>query len=230
MIGFDKLPINASLLLGLTLEEAIGTLTHDRAKPYHPMTLTGPPTWTQLANGLMVLDFDMWAANFLECPAALTTDLDFISEDFSVAVWINPETTNAARRLILRGDEWLGDGWDFHLWADNGFGIDTYTATAARYTHSAAGEISAGTWVLLGATRTGAACRVYKNGVDATEFADAHLNPTTADMKLHIGIENAEADNAFNGKMWYPRIWGGRKLEAEDMAYIFRTERHLFGV
>lgn len=196
---------------------------------HHPMTLSGSPTWVQLASGLWVLDFDYFTPDFLECPAALTGDLDFTGGDFSLAIWANPETVAAARILMLRGDLFVGDGWSFHLRADNGFGIDTYTGASARLTYSAAAEISAGSWALLGATRAGAACKVYKNGADVTDTAGSHLDPSTSNRKLLIGIEDDESANPFNGMLWYPRCWN-RKLEAAEMASMFGVERLLFGV
>ena len=67
MIGYDKLTKNQGLLLALTFEEAHGALTYDRAKPTHPMTLTGTPSWAKLANGLTVLDFNPSNPDFLQC-------------------------------------------------------------------------------------------------------------------------------------------------------------------
>lgn len=228
-VGFDNLAINHQLLLGLTFEEATGAVALDRAKPHHPMTLTGPPTWTQLPSGLMVLDFNSATPDYLQCSAALTADLNFTSGDFSAAAWVYfDEIVNDILIIGRSNSPAFTDGWDFKVTARQS--IDIYTCQAGIYQNSFSDDdtISAGTWCLIGITRSGESGRVLKNGCDITYWADTHIDPLTATRTLLIGVA-VDLSHPFDGKMWNPRIWG-RKLTTADWMNLFQTERHWFGV
>jgi hypothetical protein len=234
MRGFDKLAINRNLLFGLTLEEGVGTLAHDRARPHHASTLTGTPTWASIASGLSVLEFLNAHPDFIQCPAAATADLNFTSGDFSMAVWFWPAYFDNHQALLCRGVLNV-DGWRLWIVSTPQLRFETSQAGAnqASYTDSPSAIVQR--WSLWGMSRSGSLVSLYHNGIDRTSVAGSHTNPTGANRKLHIGILDDEASypvlgDAFaKGKKWNPRIWG-RKLESWEHMAIFNAERHLFGV
>jgi len=237
-IGFDNDPLNYQLLLSLTFEEMVGTITHDRAKPaigagavmelHHTCVLNGVPTWNQLGNGLPYLEFNPGNPDFLDCPAADTQDLDFTTEDFTLALWINVDDLTVDRYLMARG-LLNNDGWLFYVNTNGAVYFFTNQAAANQDTSSANNAITTNSWCQLVITRSGGVVLLYKNGVDITDAAGAHVNPTTSARKLHIGIHNGEVNNPFDGKMWNPRIWA-RRLSPTEVMRLFVRERDLFGV
>lgn len=225
--GYDKVALNHGLLLDLPFDEAMGTIAHDRAKPHHELTLSGTPTWTQLASGLTVMEFG--GGDFLECPAASCTDLDFTTGDFTLAAWI--KFTGSLSDIIVCRGLFDADGWNWLII----FAIpcviqfQTCQAGATQYTQGDIGDAK-NNWCLLGLSRSGANAIPYKNGVATTiSFVGTHIDPVTSARKLHVGISDNEISYPFNGQMYRPRIWG-RKLTTADWMNLFQTERHWFGV
>jgi len=233
MKGFDKLAINNQLLLGLTFEEMTGVLAHDRAKPRHPLTLHGVPTWNSLGNGLPYLDFVPGNPDWLDCSAADTADLNFMAGDFSMAAWVYVDNWVAANRMVFCRGNGAPAGWYLYI-ADPGE-IAFYTRQAGPGTQTSRSEdiLVLSTWALIGVSRHLTSVRTYINGQDRTENAGNHVDPDTAALELHIGIANDEAANPFDGRMaggpCGPRIWG-RCLSADDWACIFHMERGWLGV
>ncbi|GAI17345.1 unnamed protein product, partial [marine sediment metagenome] len=122
--GYEDLGVNRDLLLDLQFREAIGGLglpTHDYAKPHHPLTLSRiggapAPAWVNLASGLTVLNFVVFGAlqgSYLQCPAADVGDLDFTTEDFSLAAWVNATSLDAGSNIVfcVNGTDVCGWCW-----------------------------------------------------------------------------------------------------------------------
>ena len=230
-IGCDNLAINQSLLLHLTFEEMTGLLAHDRAKPVHEHTLHGVPTWNSLANGLPYLDFDAGNPDWLDCPIADTGDLDFTAGDFSGAIWLNRDIFLAAQTLLCRGAGGTG-GWKFYLDASSYLQFVTYQAASSQTTGTLAGtSLIQGYWYMISFSRSGTSIRIYRNGIDVTN-PQVHVNPVAVNMELHIGVDNNETDDPYDGKIaggpCGPHIWG-RSLSSYDHRYIWNTERHWLG-
>lgn len=226
-IGYDKLSLNHELLLGLTFEEMIGTVTYDRAKPAHPCTLHNAPTWGSLASGLPYLDFNSATPHWLDCPVAATGDLDFTSEAFSQAIWINRDT-GVLSHIISRVDV-ASEGWYWYIDIAGAVLFYTVNAGGSQITTTYVNEIIVGNWYLIGITRSVGSVRIFKNGKDVTYSADTHEDPSSVNEELHIGIARDETSNPFDGKIALPRIWG-RQLAEWEMLEIFNIERHWFGV
>lgn len=232
MIGYDKISLNHQLLLGLTFEEMTGLITHDRAKPYHPMTLTGtPPTWHSLPSGLPYIELD-GANDFLECPAANSDDFNFVAGDFTLLAWV---------WLDVMGTKWL-----FCHGATDVCGFELYHSvinnTIALRTnqlgdHTGISAINSGfailAWQLVGVTRHLTDGQFYLQGQPIiTTLNGGMTDPVTCGVgvkKLLIGIYDTEALGPWNGRIALPRIWN-RALSAEEMLQIFSLERHWFGV
>lgn len=228
-IGYDAYILNRQIALDLTFEEMIGTLAHCRSPYAHNCTLHGVPTWTALANGLPYLLFDDGNPDWLDCPQASTTQLDFTSEDFSMACWFNC-TAGAMHvfSLLIRGDNAV-DGWDFWIHGNDTIAFTTCQAGAVQDSIGIPNVLDVNNWYLAGITRSGASVRVYNQGVDITLVAATHIDPLTSNRELHIGIEDDETNGAFRGMMYRPRIWS-RALAAWEWEWLFNLERDWFGV
>lgn len=233
-IGYDNIPMLFQTVLDIPMYEGVGMLAHDIARPPataldKTMTLTGAPTWAQwpLSN-LTVLNFDETNPDFMELAVAESTDMDYQAGAFSLAAWVYAFDLGMDRYIIERGllDT---DGWYFYVLTTGNLIIRTNQAAAGQTTNTAAGVLAATEWALVGVTRLGASCRIYKNGVDVTDTAGAHIDPLTSARKLHVGIDDTEAANQWNGYIWRPRIWS-RQLSDDDFWKLFEMERGLFGV
>ena len=231
MVGYDKLSLNFALLYHLTLEETLAAMptVGDRAKPHHTTTPNGGTiAYAALPSGLPYFDLTRATPDYLDCPAAATNDLDFITGDFSGAIWVY-------RDLDLQGDLICKSngttGYIFTLNTDVGeIRITTYQAAANQSTNSAINVVPAATWTLLGFSRNGAVCRVFANGRDVTDTAGTHIDPdSAAALDLNIGVANDKASNAFDGRLTQPRLWG-RELSAMEHLQLFNMERHWFNV
>jgi len=237
-IGFDKYLINHEMLLGLGLEEMSGVATdvaHDKARGdltelHHSCVLTGGTiAWGSVASGFPYLSFNPATPDYLACPAADTTDLDFQAGNFTLAAWVYITSLAASRGVLNRGLAAGGgtDGWDFHVNLNSRVGVATFQGGATQATYSTA-TIVVNTWFLIAATRDEADIRTYINGRDRTDAPDTHVDPAACARDLRIGYRN-DNDMPFSGYMAYPRIWG-RCLSSDQMRTIFQVERHWFNL
>lgn len=227
MLGYDKMATNFQMLLDLRLAEGVGVNTQDWAKAHHLCTLVGTPTWQALANDLGYLDFVPGNPDYVRSLQAATADLDFTTGDFSLAAWIRPDALGN-RNIFARGLT-LTDGWQFWLNANGAMVLTTSQAAVDQHTTGSNGDVVVGTWVLVGCTRSGAACQIYTNGVDTTGTPAVHIDPLTAARNLYIGVNNLAGAGWYDGDMWRPRILG-RQLSAAEMLTVFERERDLFDV
>ena len=156
-----------------------------------------------------------------------TTEFDFTTDDFSLAVWIKTDALGW-RHLLTRGD-FETDGWYFEIGTQGEMRFRTNQAGVVQTTIGTVGDVVTGTWQLISVTRSGAAARIFTNGIDTTATPATHINPLTANRNLYIGVNNLAGAGYYDGDMWRPRIWG-RQLSAAEMLQIFETERYLFGV
>ncbi|MBA7681802.1 hypothetical protein ES703_90142 [subsurface metagenome] len=232
MIGYDKYSINHQLLLGLTFEEMTGILTHDRAKRYHPFTLTGTlvAPWGQMPSGLPHIRLD-GAADYLQCPAALSADLNFTSEDFTLLAWVFNNGPSGSDMIMCQG-HYEVDGFEFYV-ADNlNIALRTNQTPAAHTGINAVGAFTPSEWQLIGVTRHGTSGQFYVQGVPVDTLLNGGLTDPTdvaGGNKLLIGVQDGEISNFWEGDITLPRIWN-RQLSAEEMLQIFSIERHWFNV
>jgi hypothetical protein len=238
MKGYDNLELNRQILLDLPFREATGVITHDVAKPHHIATLTGPPTWDEVAlSGLGVLSFD-GAAQYLEIPAADSLDLDFTG-DFSLAAWVSPNYVGMGAMVIICRNTTDVCGWCMWLYENPTLGtllsLRTSQGGATPHTECYAAGFPDSVWQLVGYSRgsAGLTATCYKNGQPVTTVLGPTglLDPVAcgAADKLLIGVQDGEIANFYKGKMWRPRAWP-RQLSADEWAQIFDYEKHWFGV
>jgi len=233
--GFDNLPINHHLDLALPFTEYAGVggdYTLDISKNHFPFELHGPPTWAVPGppTSIRCLNFAPGNPDWLDCPGATTAALDYTSEDFSGAVWVNPTDLSANRSVICRGllDT---DGWYVQVLINGNIFFITNQAAASQWTTSVDATVVINTWTLIGWSRDGATCRLYRNGVETVyDTVGVHIDPLTSNRETHVGIYDNETGSPWSCYMWYLRSWGDRILSADDHAYIYATERHWLGL
>lgn len=217
MRSIDKNPLHTNLLLSIPLREGTGTVTQDIAKPHHPLTIVGGPTWTQLTSGVWVLD--MTPTDYIRCLAASCADLD-ITGNLSLVAWVYPDSV--ANKCVI--SRWTaGAGWMLQLESDG------------TYLYCSASQVSApvatvGAWQLLGASRVDNStdAHIYSNGMNATSGSVARTAVSTV-QDLAIGVQSDLASNGFDGKIGGVRVWN-RYLYPWEHKAIFDQERHLFGI
>ncbi len=251
-LGFDNYAINHQLLLAMTIEETTGgngDFIYDRAKPHHRMTLvdagTGTLTWGATAAVYPYLNLDptipgAWANYvWIECLAADAADLDFTTDDFTLLAWVYLDNLTNIHTIMCYGAQNIANGGGYQL------GISAATPTTLSFstcqattlqTSISSAEIAAGTWYLVGATRSAAVGKTYINGLNKTVTSAAHVNPATQTEPFHLGVRQIERtavaidyDTPYEGFLAYPRVWD-RTLPDADMLEIFNVEKHWFNL
>lgn len=233
--GYDNFLMHHTILLDLPFQEGSGVITRDAAKPHHQdVTLVGAPTWVTLATGTSVLRFN-GATNYLWCPAAATADLDFTTEDYSIAVPIYPEFSAQSKMVIARYGTDL-DGWEGYLFdsgAHHYLTLRHHHASLAPDTRD--GCYSDGwennTWWLMGISRIGLYPLMYRNGlpVEMTYDAGGLKDPDTCNRDLVIGCRYTKNADWYKGMMGRPRIFFPALADWE-WKELFHMESSLFGL
>lgn len=233
-VGYDKIPSLFQTLIDIAMYEGIGVLAHDIARPPataldHTMTLTGPPTWAQwpLSN-LTVLSFNPATPDFLELAVAASTDLDFQVGAFTLVAWIYEDDQSVDRYILERG-LLNTDGWFWYVDANGAIHVVTNQTPGTQDTFSGNGEVTTATWWFLAATRLGADVALYKNGNLLAVTAAAHVNPLTSARKFHVGIDDTEAANQWDGYIWRPMVFS-RQLTQLEIWKLFEMTRDLVGI
>lgn len=233
MLGYDNYNINHQILLDLPFREAIGTITHDVAKPHHQdIDLINTPTWESLVSGLGVIALN-GTNEYLELATAACADLDFTSGDYSIGFWFNWESGDSSQIVIARY-ELNVSGWEVYLYDDPNYYLTLrhhHAAGATTRTGCYSGGWTQGTWHFMGISRSGNAAIHYRNGVALTTTHDIGglIDPETCGQDLVIGVRYTKNADHFKGKIWRPRAWS-RILSASEWEQIFERERHWFNV
>ena len=230
MVGYDNLDINHNIILDLPFTEATGTIAHSVAKNRYPFTLTGAPATYALASGLAVLDFTAGTPDFLEAAIAAAAEMDFTSEDFSYAGWVNPDSLVGDRELLCHGLD-STDGYDVRCLANGSIQFASNQAAAQQLVISAVGSVVINTWQLIGISRTGATVQIFKNGLEMAYVAQpAIIDPLTSARKVLFGIYDDETTDPWSQYIGRQRAWLNRQLTAANHRFLWDTERHWFGV
>lgn len=193
-----------------------GTTLFDKSRYRSHGAITG----AQWATGLhgYALDFIPATPSYVEIPAT-ETQLDFTSQAFSIVARIRIDDLTAHRIVFCRG-LYQVDGWYLYVWSNGALALYTNQSTKSQQTTSAAGAITTATWYTIGASRSGASAQVFRNGVDITSGAGAHIDPATSARSAKIGICDDKATSPFDGKIEFLRIFGGIALStSEHLAY-----------
>ena len=232
MVSLGKIPAYQSLKLGPLFNEQVGLLAHDRARPHHALTLNGtPPTWEVLPSGFQCLRFD-GANDYLDAPAADTTDLNFTLQDYTLAAWINWENGQDSQVVMGRYEVDVS-GWELYLYQDPSWYLTLrqhHAGGAAIRTACYSGGWVQNTWHFMCVTKSGPSAQFYRNGVALEATCNGGLtDPETCDRDLVLGIRFTKDANWYKGFMGSPRVWD-RALSVREIRMLFNCERSWVGV
>lgn len=231
----DKLKLDHNLLLSIPYREMAGQLVMDRAKLHHPLTGHNL-TWS---SGMPIIPSQLGlgvfngASTYIDGPAADTVDLNFTSEDYSIAAWVFYQATTLSQIVIGRYGVDL-DGWELYLHDPNStLTLRHHHQSLAPDTRSACYSEgwSVSGWHLIGVSRSGGYQHHFRNGKEVQVMCAGGLNdPDTCNRDLVIGARYTKDTNWYSGYQTLLRVWGGRALEEWEYRQIFEMERHWFGV
>lgn len=130
--------------------------------------------------------------------------LNFTSGSFTIWAWV--KTTNlAVENIILCRGLLDSDGYYWVIPAAGRLQFYTYQGAASQTTYSDVGQILINTSYFVSLTRSGAACKTYKNVgatvTDITSVAGSHINPVTCARTTKIGIYDNKVYSPFIGTM-----------------------------
>ena len=243
-IGFDKISVDHELLLGLPFEEASGVVAFDRAKPHHLLTQHVPGggafAWGNVITGCPYLQWlpigsGLTDGVYLDCPAADTADMNFISGDYSIGGWINWGAGTSQSEIIIGRYNTYIDGWDIYLNAvSNSLSHRHHHSSLVAPVKSECFSIGwiPGEWNFFGISRSGLYPVHYRNGIPLVMNYGGltMLYPDTANRDLVLGAVGTSKDrNWYYDKMWNIRVWG-RALERDEWRFLYNSERHWMGV
>ena len=197
-----------SLKLWLPLSHTDGTVV-DKSAYGTPFTLVSVPYWTPLGWVMDGTDDEILAT------AALTTHLDFTSEDFSGIIRVKHQDSASANTLMIRSF-WNQSGWEFVIDTSEAVLLYTCNPGVSPVTYTANSTVVDGEIYTIGFSRTGAAVKIYINGIDKTDTAGTHTNPGTSDRILGIGSDGY-SNNELKGTMKLVAMWS-RGLAPQEHA------------
>lgn len=188
---------------------------YDKSRYGSHGAITGA-VWVQEPSGLWVLDYDSDIPSYVEIPAA-HTQLNFTSGDFSIIARIKLDVLTDRVEIFSRR-AFISQGYSF-LILSNGMllaltGIDTVSMTSA-------GDITTGSHLTVGLSRTGTSIKLYIGGIDETAIPGVHADPLSATASAFIGIDASLVSYPLDGKMEFLRIFNyalspGQHLKAHE--------------
>ncbi len=218
-VHYGDLDINASMLLDLPMTEGIGTILHDVATPSRLVTLTGAPTWTALASGLMTLNFN-GTTQYGQCLNADCADLGFTAGDYSI-LWVMNQTSGDDSQIIIGRYQLDVGGWELYEYVTGIVTIRHHHAGTIVDGHPRSAAYSTGwtrtnTWV-GGLTRVGSSVAMYRNGEPLTVLASTGgvTDPEATTYNLYIGKRYSGLENRFKNMLYRPRIIGAALTAAQ---------------
>lgn len=215
---YDNIDTNKRILLDLPFREGRGTITQDVSKYHRPVALIATPTWTTLASGLPVLDFDAPSDEYFQILNADSTELNFTSGDYSIGGWFN--YSGGDSNMISGRYELDVSGWELYLYSP---------FLQLRHNHAAGATVRTGTystgwttntWWFFGLSRSGATATMCRGTAgragtltDLTVSGDALIDPATCPVYDLVSCRFTKDQDYFNGPM-------GRLIVA-DVAFSF---------
>jgi len=225
---YDDLPYNKEILLDLPFRRGTGIIANDVAKPHHPVTLVGTPSWAALGSGKMALTLGgIGTGDYAQCLAAACADLDFTSGDFSIGGWFQWEDSADDSQIIIARYAVSISGWEVYLTEAGALRYMTL-----RHHHAAGASARTGAYSLgwaydtlfhFGITRSGASAQFYRNGEAVTTVSDTLIDPETCNQNLNIGVRYTRDANHFKGSL-ARLIVSGEALTAQDWKSMYEHQ------
>lgn len=142
------------------------------------------PKWVEGKIGL-ALEFD-GVDDYVDC--GNDESLNFTSEDFSIAMWVNLSKVSGTQMLFCRG---AYKSYGYYLFADGKYvrfathQLDTAQGSSTAY------MLTAGNWYHIVVRRIGSSVGIYLNAKAATAHAAEHIDPASTTTKAIIGRYSA---------------------------------------
>ncbi len=225
---YDKISYNRRMLLDLPFREGIGIVTQDVAKPHHPVTLVGAPTWAALDSGKMALTLGgVGSGDYAQCLNAVCADLGFTSSDFSIGGWFTWEDTAEDSQILIGRYEVSVGGIEVYLTEVGALRYLTLRlhhaggATVRTAAYSLGWEYS--TLAHFGISKIVNTAYFYRNGEPVTTVSDVLIDPEATTQDLVIGVRYTKDANFLKGRL--PRLFvAGEGLSAADWKSMYKNQ------
>lgn len=173
------------------------------------------------------LDFVAATPSYVEIPASFT-QLDFISEDFSVVARIKIDSLADTRTIVKRASS-DNDGYSFDITPTGRLRATTYQMFASQFSRSDVEAIVIGTEYTVGLSRSGASIRLSIDGVDVTTSPVVHDDPVSNAGDFLIGINRDLTTDPFDGKIEFLRVFRGISLSEAEHKAIYENPYAPYG-
>ena len=212
------------------------TTLHDFSRYQHPFTMTNIDWYS-------INPIDLWRADFdgttsrASTTGALTRDMDFICEDYTVMCWFIWYDGSVSQQIVTR---YVLDtnGWEIYLTDFGGayhltnrhHHSGTIVDANPRTAYDSLGWNQGTTWFMAITRHTNTAVH-YRNGVSvATTFSTGGLvDPEPCAQAPTIGVRYTLNADWFCGRMAKLRVFNYAMTPAQIRA-IYHSEKYLVGV
>src|SRR6056300_1196478 len=194
-----------------------GTTWSDLSGNDNDGTLTNGPTFDSGNGGSIVFDD---TDDYVTIGNPSITQYTY-TDDFSLEVWINPDTTSGFKHLI-------GKTYGNYRLAQNGTGVSFRLDTNVLATQS--GTLVIGKWTHIVATYEASTktARVYQDGVLVQTSSNSNLDWTSGSGNFQLG--NSPGENYyFGGKIALGRAYS-KKLTDAEVLQNYNAQRNRFGI
>jgi hypothetical protein len=194
-----------------------GTTWSDLSGNDNDGTLTNGPTFDSGNGGSIVFDD---TDDYVTIGNPSITQYTY-TDDFSLEVWINPDTVSGFKHLI-------GKSYGNYRLAQNGTGVSFRLDTNVLVTQS--GTLVIGKWTHIVATYEASTktARVYQDGVLVQTSSNSNLDWTSGSGNFQLG--NSPGENYyFGGKIALGRAYS-KKLTDAEVLQNYNAQRNRFGI
>lgn len=148
--------------------------------------------------------------------------LNFTTEDFTIAFWMNVTSLANDPILFYKGD-YRVKGY-FIQCVDSRPKLTTSQAGANQNSKSDV-ILNTGQWYHIATTRTGASGKIYQDGSEVSSYQqqEAHIDPVTSNSAVLIGDYSA-VSYEFSGKLGDMRVYN-RLLSAQEITLLYESYR-----
>ena len=151
----------------------------------YPGLVVNGPTFSSNNGGYLNFDGTNDHIRVYNSPFGFTTE----SFTYSYWIYINSFTTNQANQGPIpyyKGDFQI-NGYYSQIGADGSYFFGTNQGGAMQPTTTAPATLTTGAWYYISDVRNGSSVRIYVNGIDRTNVAATHINPSYSSSDLYIG-------------------------------------------
>lgn len=173
------------------LDEPSGIIAYDSSKYATNGTISGASPTTGLIGGARHFITDDYIE--ITCPQC-----NFTSGDFSIVARIIMHSLSAHNNLFCRG-LFNADGYRLRILSTGRIHVDTFQTPGDQHSNSSDGDILINTPYTIGLSRSGASCKLFKDGIDITAFFGVHVDPAASTRTGKIGIYDTLLHEPFDG-------------------------------